>query len=220
MYSPTAGCTRFDIGSFGGDGRFGRIYEETYVNKTFNTDLLLTAEKKFGLVGLTGLVGHNFFDNDETRSYLDGNTFQPAGIFNISNATVIANPAQYRTRRRTFAAYASAKADYAGLGLLGGYLRNEWASTLPEQNNSFLFPSVSAGLIITDALKAGQSRSCRTPRSGLPTPRWVTFPIPYQTQTFYVRAPPPTASATASRSRSAAATWAVPPLPTRSATPT
>ncbi len=177
----------FDIGSFGGDGRFGRIYEETYVNTTFNTDLLLTAEKKFGLVGLTGLVGHNFFDNDETRSYLDGNTFNQPGLFNISNATVIANPAQYRTRRRTFAGYASAKADYAGWAFVEATLRNEWASTLPEQNNSFLFPSVSAGLIVTDALKLDNPvLSYAKVRASYA--QVGNIPDPYQTQTFYERA--------------------------------
>ncbi|WP_266366966.1 SusC/RagA family TonB-linked outer membrane protein [Tellurirhabdus rosea] len=177
----------FDIGSFGGDGRFGRIFEDTYINKTFNTDFLLTADKKFGDIGLTALVGHNFFNNDETRSYLDGNTFNQPGLFNISNATVIANPLQSRFRRRTFAAFASAKLDYQGWAFLEGTVRNEWASTLPEQNNSFLYPSVSGGVILTDALKLNSSVLSYLKIRGSYA-QVGNIPEPYQTETFYVRA--------------------------------
>lgn len=177
----------FDIGSFGGDGRFGRIYEETYVNKTFNTDFIVTANKKWGKVGLTGLVGHNFFNNSETRSYLDGNIFNQPGFFNISNATIIANPQQATIRRRTFAAYTSVKADYLGWAYLEGTLRNEWVSTLEDGNNSFLFPSISAGLILTDAFQIEQSvLSYAKVRASFA--EVGNTPPPYQTQTFYGRA--------------------------------
>jgi TonB-linked SusC/RagA family outer membrane protein len=177
----------FDVGSFGGDGRFGRIYEETFINKTFNTDFILTAERKFGQVNLTGLAGHNFFTNDETRSYLDGNTFNQPGFFNISNATIISNPLQSQIRRRTFAGFVSAKLDYANWAFLEATLRNEWVSTLPEQNNSFLFPSVSAGVVLSDALQL-ESRALSYAKVRASYAQVGNIPDPYQTETFYVRA--------------------------------
>lgn len=177
----------FDIGSFGGDGRFGRIFEETFVNKTFNTDFLLTANRTFGDVNLTALVGHNFFANDVTRSYLDGNTFNQPGFFNISNATVIANPVQSRTRRQTFAAFTNLKADYKGWAILEGSLRNEWASTLPTNANSFLFGSLSGAVVITDALKLnGDALSFAKIRASYA--QAGNIPPAYSTETFFVRA--------------------------------
>ncbi len=177
----------FDIGSFGGDGRFGRIYEETFVNKTFNTDFLLTATKQLRDINLTALVGHNFFNNDVTRSYLDGNTFNQPGFFNISNATVIANPVQNRTRRRTFAAFTNVKADYKGWAILEGSLRNEWASPLPEQTNSFLFGSVSGALVLTDALKFNSNVLSFAKIRGS-FAQAGNIPPAYSTETFFVRA--------------------------------
>lgn len=177
----------FDIGSFGGDGRFGRIFEETLINKTFNTDFVLTANKQFGKINLSGLVGHNFFDNNATRSYLDGNTFNQPGFFNISNATVIANPQQSLVRRRTFAAFGSVKADYNGWAFLEATLRNEWASTLPADANSFMFPSVSGGVVVTDALKLNSSvLSFAKIRASYAQVGQI--PGAYQTETFFVRA--------------------------------
>ena len=178
----------FDIGSFGADGRFGRIYEETLVNKTFNTDFLLTANRKIGAdVNLTAIVGHNFFSNDATRSYLDGNTFNQPGFFNISNATVIANPAQSRFRRQTYAAFTNLKADYKGWAILEGSLRNEWASPLPSDANSFLFGSVSGALLITDMLKMTSNVLSFAKIRGS-FAQAGNIPPAYSTETFFVRA--------------------------------
>jgi len=177
----------FDIGSFGGDGRFGRIFEDTYINKTFNTDFLLTANRKVGAFGMTALVGHNFFNNSETRSYIDGNTFNQPGLFNINNATVISNPLQSTFQRRTFAAFGSVKLDYEGWAFLEGTLRNEWASTLPKQNNSFMYPSLSGGVIMTDAFKLN-SPVLSYAKIRASFAQVGNIPEPYQTETFFIRA--------------------------------
>jgi TonB-linked SusC/RagA family outer membrane protein len=178
----------FDIGSFGGDGRFGRVFEEVYLDRTFNSDFLLTAEKKFGDFNISALVGHNHFANNVTFTRLAGNTFNVPGNVNIGNATVIENPSQNLARRATYALFSSIKFDYKDLIFFEFTGRNEWASTLPVQNNSFFFPSASMGIALTDLFGLQDNKYFSLGKLRLSYANVGNIPGAYQTETFFFRA--------------------------------
>ncbi|WP_037316789.1 SusC/RagA family TonB-linked outer membrane protein [Salegentibacter sp. Hel_I_6] len=54
--------------------------------------------------------------------------------------------------RRIHGVFGDITFDYKGWAFLNATGRNDWSSTLPEQNRSFFYPSVSASLVYTDAL--------------------------------------------------------------------
>jgi TonB-linked SusC/RagA family outer membrane protein len=179
----------FDIGSFGGDGRFGRVFEETYIDKTFNSDLILSANKTFAdVINTTLIVGYNYFNTSSSNIYIAGNTFNQPGFFNISNATVFENPRQSFIQRATFAAYSSLKVDYRDFIFLELTGRNEWASTLPSDNNSFFFPSANLGFVFTEPLGLSSSPILPFGKVRVSYATMGRIPDPYVTQTFFERA--------------------------------
>ncbi len=80
-----------------------------------------------------------------------GERFIAAGFYNIRNATNYF-PLRGGSLRRLVGVFAEARLeynDYLYLTLTG---RNDWSSTLPEQNRSFFYPSVSLSYILTNHL--------------------------------------------------------------------
>lgn len=178
----------YNVGSFGGDGRYGRVVEETYLDRTFNSDFVLTAEKKVGDFNLTALLGHNHFATQSNYNRIDGNTFNQPDFFNISNATIYANPQQSLVRRATYAAFASVKADYKDMIFLELTGRNEWASTLPKDNNSFFFPSASLSASLTDMFGLQDNKTFSLGKVRLSYASAAQIPAAYSTENFFFRA--------------------------------
>lgn len=56
------------------------------------------------------------------------------------------------TQIRRFGVFGDAKVGYKNLAFIGATLRNDWSSTLPVQNRSFMYPSFSASLIFTELI--------------------------------------------------------------------
>lgn len=77
------------------------------------------------------------------------------GVYSIANSSVRQNVDDYKSEKRTNSVFASATLgfrDYLYLDLTG---RNDWSSTLPEDNNSYFYPSASLSFIFTDAFDIG-----------------------------------------------------------------
>ena len=75
-------------------------------------------------------------------------------------------------------------------------IRNDWSSTLPSANNSYLYPSVSAGLILTELMPKNNVLSYAKIRAGYA--QVGTDVGPYQTSLAYQAGLPYGNSATAS----------------------
>lgn len=56
------------------------------------------------------------------------------------------------TQIRRFGIFGDVKVGYKNLAFIGATLRNDWSSTLPVQNRSFMYPSFSASLIFTELI--------------------------------------------------------------------
>lgn len=61
-------------------------------------------------------------------------------------------PARFFSERRLFGVYGSADITYDDWATLTITGRNDWSSTLPIDNNSYFYPSVSTALVLSDAL--------------------------------------------------------------------
>ncbi|WP_299711808.1 SusC/RagA family TonB-linked outer membrane protein [uncultured Tenacibaculum sp.] len=92
---------------------------------------------------LDGTVGYNFFRTDFTSRSSQGNTLAIPGFFHISNTASQINT-ETINRRSVNALLADAKFGYKNMLFVNGAVRNDWSSTLPQDNNSF--QSYSAGL--------------------------------------------------------------------------
>ncbi len=139
-------------GTTGGDGRFGRVLEDSYTDLILNSDLFVTAHKTFGDFDLTGMVGHNHFYSSNKRQYISGSNLLIPGLYNIGNATESINPIQTTFRKKTVAAFGRISMGWRDMLFVELNARNEWSSTLPVQNNSFLYGSTNVGFVFSELL--------------------------------------------------------------------
>lgn len=122
--------------------------------RLLNSYLLLNFNKKFGDLnaGLTtGLNGDKRESRTDSRY---GERFTVPGLISINNvdrATVEAATRGYR--RNVIGVFGDLKLDYKNYLFLNVTGRNDWSSTLPQQNNSFFYPSVGLGFVFTDVFK-------------------------------------------------------------------
>ncbi len=115
---------------------------DIYAN--YNTDL----SDKFKL---NLIVGYNDnYRKREDEGYF-GEELTIPELF-APGATASNIPARFFSERRLFGAYASADFTYDDWATLTITGRNDWSSTLPLENNSYFYPSVSAAAVLTDAL--------------------------------------------------------------------
>lgn len=116
----------------------------------FNYEFLATAKKAWGDFSLTGNLGGNI--RDQKRRIMDGLTQGGLIIpqyYNLKNApSVLNNNNVYK--RQTYSLYGSFSAGWKGMLYLDGTLRNDWSSTLPLNNNSFAYPSVTGSFVFSE----------------------------------------------------------------------
>lgn len=72
------------------------------------------------------------------------------GLFNIENSVGRPNLTQNFRQQQVNSLYGDVTLGYNDFVYLTGTLRNDWASTLPADDNSFIYPSVQTSFIFTD----------------------------------------------------------------------
>ncbi|WKN45208.1 SusC/RagA family TonB-linked outer membrane protein [Tunicatimonas pelagia] len=72
----------------------------------------------------------------------------------------------YESRRRVNSVYGSANVGFRDIVYVEGTLRNDWSSTLPSGNNSYLYPSVTTSVVVSELLPGLSALSFMKVRAG------------------------------------------------------
>jgi TonB-linked SusC/RagA family outer membrane protein len=80
-----------------------------------------------------------------------------AGIYNVSNAAVTPTLGQFDSRRQVNGVYGDLALTMFNWLTLEGTARNDWSSTLPKEKNSYFYPSLSASMVLSDAIPSLKS---------------------------------------------------------------
>ena len=129
----------------------GSQSEQNFDITELNTDFLLALNRDLTAdIGLVANFGGNILYREREDLSLGG-----GGGFSIPNLEVVTNLASQGTgyglsRSRTNSLYGQAEVSYKNYLYLTATGRNDWASTLPEDNNSYFYPSLSASLVFTE----------------------------------------------------------------------
>ncbi|GAB3724301.1 SusC/RagA family TonB-linked outer membrane protein [Spirosoma lituiforme] len=131
------------------------------LNGQFDTNEIYERELQSDLIGtitrklstdwtFKGIVGHQFNQRTVRRSRVlsDGLNIDQLYTFANAQSNVASN---FYSRREIFGAYGDFSFDYRNFLFLNVTGRNDWSSTLPVNNNSYFYPSVSASFILTEA---------------------------------------------------------------------
>jgi TonB-linked SusC/RagA family outer membrane protein len=133
---------------------FYRRFNQTY--NEINYDLLANAEWKVGSdIDLKALVGSS--TRVQTRASTDASTnggLALAGLYTISNSiNAPAPPLELEGTRRIEGVFAGGTFAYKNTYILDATIRRDRSSTLPDGNNIFYYPSVSAGFVFSQLVQ-------------------------------------------------------------------
>ncbi len=139
---------QYKIGSRGNPT--GYLGEYMAYSGIFNSDLLLNFKKDFSddfSAKLT--IGNNAYQTFTKTLYGDATGLEIPDFYQLNNSstnTTSSTESQYRT----IAVYADLQLSYKNMLFLGFTGRNDWSTTMPANNDSAFYPSVSLGFVFTE----------------------------------------------------------------------
>jgi TonB-linked SusC/RagA family outer membrane protein len=117
-----------------------------------NLDFLINANKQFGDFDITLTGGGNQLRRRADINNVQVTDFVIRGLYTVQNGRA-KNPVYDLIEQGVNSLYGSAEVAWNKTLYLNGTIRNDWFSTLSEENMSILYPSVSLGWVFTENLK-------------------------------------------------------------------
>ena len=146
-----------EIGSRAAEGA-GRLVLDNYRKQEIESNLLLTfSPKVLEDFSFRTVLGNNINQRTITDAVQTGNRFISRGTYTLTNTSQQIFTDDYYERRRIFGLFADATIGYKDYVFLNGTVRNDWSSTLPKENRSYLYPSVSGSFVFSDAFHLSKS---------------------------------------------------------------
>lgn len=130
--------------------RAGRYAEERLSLQETNTDMILSLDKTLGDFSLVGQFGGVRRTNSFDRVYARVNDLTVDGVYNLGNNASPNFNSSGTEESVVNSLFASTQFGYKNFLFLDVTARNDWSSTLPVENNSFFYPSVSLSAVVTD----------------------------------------------------------------------
>jgi ferric enterobactin receptor len=137
--------------------RNGMYREQTIDYRETNADFLLSYDKTFRDITTRVSVGANRFDQRTSEGFIEGQSLAIPGIYTLGNINAFPFTYRYQGDKRVNSAYVFANVGYKGFLYADFTARNDWSSTLPVNNNSYFYPSVSFSFVPTEIFNFGKS---------------------------------------------------------------
>ncbi len=116
-----------------------------------NVQFLLLGNKRINEnFEISANIGGNYMRNNFQNIGFNGSRLSAPNLYVISNAAV-QNPVFGIQEREIQSVFAFGQFNWKDYLYVDWSVRNDWSSTLPEQNNSFMYPSFSSNFIWSDA---------------------------------------------------------------------
>ncbi len=133
----------------------GNFWQQKRNFQENNIDLYLNFDKSFGKDGIhriTAMLGGNYRNNTYDYNELGANELTVPNFFDVGNAKGTPITDMYRSKLTTNSIYLQADYSFRDFIFIGGTFRNDWSSTLPPDNWSYLYPSFNAAFILTNLI--------------------------------------------------------------------
>jgi TonB-linked SusC/RagA family outer membrane protein len=153
-----AGSPDTDTGRYS----FGK---DSFIEKNYNFLINASQDNIFGKFGGSANLGGNLMQR--TSNYINGSSgdLVVPNLFTLNNGVNPAGVSQGSREKKINSIYGTLQINYDGFLFVDFTARNDWSSTLSEENRSFFYPSVSASFVFTDMLK----------KQDVALPSWLTF---------------------------------------------
>jgi len=122
-------------------------------NSIINNDLMITYDKVFAEdYGIKVIAGHNLYQSEWKNSNILAQSLVVDGLYTPTNAKTTTPQNRYEMKRLT-GVYFDLGFNYKSLVYLNVTGRNDWSSTLPKENRSYFYPSVSTSFVFTELME-------------------------------------------------------------------
>jgi TonB-linked SusC/RagA family outer membrane protein len=162
----------------------GSYREQNVFSYEINTDALFTYKDELNSnIKYSFSAGANAMKQLYNFAGMYADQLAQPGIYQISNSLNQAVADPLRTQKAINSLYASTQWSYLERVFLDITSRNDWSSTLPSNNNSFFYPSVSTSFLISDMVQLPRQISFAKMRLS-----WAQVgndTRPYQTAKYY-----------------------------------
>ena len=131
----------------------GRLSKSDYRYEYWSTNVMTNLHKTFGDFDLGLMLGTTAESTERLNQTHWGYNFTTPGTVsftNIASSNKFFNDAT--SKKRLVGVYGEARAAYKNLAYLTFTGRNDWSSTLPLDNRSYFYSSVSGALVFTELL--------------------------------------------------------------------
>ena len=141
----------------------GMLSENSMRYRYLSTNLMTNFYKQFGNFNFNLLLGTSTEYTKRARNSRMAWNFQQPDFYSFDNALKDNRDfSNYKSRKRLVGVYGEFRIDWRSAIFLTVTGRNDWSSTLPIENRSYFYPSVSGAVVFTELM--GDNR-----------PDWLSF---------------------------------------------
>ncbi len=132
----------------------GMMSDNTLQFQYMSHDFMTNVNRKFGDFDLNLLLGTTIDETKTDRNYMMAYNFSVPDFFSYANATDDNKSFKHSaSKKRLVGTFGEFRATWRDMIYLTVSGRNDWTSTLPIENRSYFYPSVSGAFVFTEALK-------------------------------------------------------------------
>jgi outer membrane receptor protein involved in Fe transport len=133
--------------------RGGLLSEGDRTYEYLSSNLMTNFHKQFGDFDFNLLLGTSAEATEVLYNGRKGWDFVIPGFYAITNTSSTTHAiSQSKTQKRLVGFYGEFRASYKNLAYVTVTGRNDWTSTLPIENRSYFYPSVSGSFVFTELL--------------------------------------------------------------------
>ena len=130
----------------------GQLQKSTFNNRTLNAELLALYNNQWGDFDFNATLGGNIFKVNNKTTVLTGMNQQMKDVIAIMNYEE-QSIQEYSYKKQISSLFASASVGYKHTYYLEGTLRGDKSSTLPINNNVYVYPSISGSIVFSEFFK-------------------------------------------------------------------
>lgn len=151
--------TQINSNRIGANGAIKQVWEKGMMSdntrrfKYLSHNIISNMGKKFGDFDLNLLLGAATDDTETDANYMMAWNFSVPNFFSYANASTENKQFSHSaSQKRLVGVFGEFRASWKNLLYLTVTGRNDWTSTLPIENRSYFYPSVSGSFVFTELL--------------------------------------------------------------------
>ncbi|WP_010134510.1 SusC/RagA family TonB-linked outer membrane protein [Ochrovirga pacifica] len=142
---------------FGNNKPFGSYYVNNSEARESNLDVLFSYQKKLADFRIEPSFGANIMHQNNTIINAGGDNLVLPGLYTLAN--VARGGLQYTSgtfKKAIYSIYGLLSLSYKNIAFIDFTARNDWSSTLPKENRSYFYPSVSSSILVSEMFNLPQ----------------------------------------------------------------